>query len=391
MNLVLVGELDLHICMLTSEFPPTIGGVSHYVYNLSTELIRKGHKVTVITRGSWKGLQTNCAKGISVYRLPFLRIYPFHVEIHKVFLTRIFKLLEPDFDLVHVHHPLSPLIHTSLPIVVTVHSSLGLSESGSIEFQNFYSSVDIPRPLLSLIRSYFRKIEQRIIENADVTTTVSTALIKELKEHYGFDAISLNLLGNGVDTALFTPGNAKENAPYILYTGRLSWNKGLIDLVKSAKYILNEHPEVSFVLTGRGPLENDLRKLVTKMKMSREFSFVGYVDTQSLVQYYQNAKVFVLPSYYEGLPTTLLEAMACGIPVVTTSVGGIPEVVVNGKNGFIIPIKDPTAIASAVSKLLENEKQRVNMGRIARNTVEKNYSWDRVASEALKYYESITK
>lgn len=376
--------------MVTSEFPPTIAGISHYVYNLSNSLTKKGHKVTVITRGSWKGLVTSCSKSINIYRLPYLHLYPFHAKIYQFFQSRIFRTLESNFDLVHVHHPFSPPINTTLPKVVTIHSSLGLSESGSIEVQNIYSWANIPKPLLSLIGKYFRIHEQEVIANVDLISTVSNALANELKDHYKLTGGSINVLGNGVDTNLFTPVNMKDNGTYILYTGRLSWNKGLVDLIRSAKHIIQKYPDISFVITGRGPIEHYLRELVTKMRLDNNFSFLGFIDMKHLIKTYQNASIFIFPSYYEGLPTSILEAMACGVPVIATGVGGIPEVISDGENGFIVPIKDPKAITNSVIKLLENQKLRIKMGKIARKTIEENYSWDSIASKALEYYKSIT-
>jgi glycosyltransferase involved in cell wall biosynthesis len=377
--------------MVTSEYPPIIAGISHYVYNLSNSLIKKGHKVTVITRGSWKGLLINCSKNINIYRLPYLQLYPFHAKIYQFFQSRIFRKLESNFDLVHIHHPFSPPVNTTLPKLVTFHSSLGELESGSIEAQNNYSLPNIPKPLLSLIGKYFRIYEHKVIANVDLISTVSNALANELKNHYKLIDDSINVLGNGVDTNLFTPVNIKDNGTYILYTGRLSWNKGLIDLIRSAKKIIQRYPDISFVITGRGPIEHYLRELVTNMKLDNNFSFLGFVDMKRLIKTYQNASIYIFPSYYEGLPTSLLEAMACGVPVIATGVGGIPEVVNDGKNGFIVPIKNPEAIANSVIKLLENQKSRKKMGKIARKTIEENYSWDSIASKALEYYRTITK
>jgi glycosyltransferase involved in cell wall biosynthesis len=234
-----------------------------------------------------------------------------------------------------------------------------------------------------------RHIEARTLHNANVITSVSNKVAKELQKYYRVDGDSVTIIGNGVDTRFYIPRKNKNgDRVYVLYSGRLGHRKGLFDLVKSATYICHEHPEVSFVVTGRGPLEGNLKKLVKKMKLSNRFSFVGFVDRKVLLNYYQNATVYVLPSHYEGFPTVILEAMACGIPVVTTSVGGIAETVVNGKNGFIVPMKNPKAIASAVLKLLENENLRIGMGKIARQTVEKFYSWDKIACKVLECYES---
>jgi len=376
--------------MVAPAFPPKVGGVANYACNLSRELVKHGQKLTVITRGSWTGLRKHTCDGVQVYELPYLHIYPINFAVHQIFQTKLFRSLEHDFDLVHAHHPLCPPVETSLPLVLTMHSSLGPSGTRSIEFQNFYSgSINLPPHLFSLIRMYFRSIEKRTIASADIVTTVSQAVRTEVREYYSVEVPSSHVLGNGVDTDLFVPRSTGAEKTSILYTGRLSWNKGLFDLIFSAKYILQKHPDVSFVLTGRGPIETHLKQLVTKMGMHKSFSFVGFVDMQSLVKYYQNATLFVLPSYYEGLPTNLLEAMACGVPVITTAAGGIPEVVVNGENGLIVPVKNPYAIGMAVLTLLEDEDMRLRLSRAARETVESRYSLRTLASRYLQIYKNL--
>ena len=365
-----------------------VGGVSHYVYNLSRQLTERGHSITVITRGNWKGHRASYMEGIRVHRLPYLPIYPIHTRIHQFHQTRLFKLLEPDFDVVHIHHPLSPVVNTEIPVLVTIHSSLG--HTRALEFQNFYSLFAIPSILLDLIRAYFRSMELEVIESADLVTTVSGALVEELTRRYELDLDQSNVLGNAVDTSLFVPGGRKTERRYVLCTGRLAWNKGLIDLVKGAKRVLEACPDVSYILTVKGPAERDVRRLVARMGMDREFSFVGFVDKESLVRLYQNSSVFVCPSYYEGLPTNLLEAMACGTPVVATRVGGISEVIRDGQNGFLVPTKNPEALADRIINLLNTSGLRARMGRLARETVDKCYSWDKTVAKALHFYESIT-
>jgi glycosyltransferase involved in cell wall biosynthesis len=232
-------------------------------------------------------------------------------------------------------------------------------------------------------------MELRIVRSADLVTTVSRALAEELAKRYGVDLDQTNVLGNAVDTSLFVPDSEKREGRYVLYTGRLAWNKGLVDLIKCAKHVLKACPDVSFTLTGKGPAERHVKRLVARMGMDREFSFVGFVDKRSLIRLYQNSSVFVCPSYYEGLPTTLLEAMACGLPVVATGVGGISEVIEDGQNGFLVPTRSPEALADRIVDLLNTSGLRAQMGRSARKTVEECYSWDKTVARALGFYESI--
>ncbi|HYW01026.1 MAG TPA: glycosyltransferase family 4 protein [Candidatus Acidoferrum sp.] len=374
--------------MINTEFPPKVGGGGAYIHNLSKELIKRGHQVVVITRGSWKGLKTDRLDGIEVYRVPYIHVYPLLVITHKIFQNRIFNALRSnsDFDLLHFHQSFSPPINTTLPIIVTQHTSVG---PGSFELQNFYAGKRIPGPLFSLMRSYVKGAEGRMLERADCITTVSKAMANELHNLHGTDPRAIKVLGNGVDTEAFVPGNGKPNEKIILYTGRLAYHKGVFDLVKAARHVLDEHPEVSFVLTGRGPIEQELRTMVTNMSMTNNFRFAGFVERTRLIELYQNATVYVFPSYYEGLPTTILEAMACETPVVATAIDGIREVIIDGKNGFTVPVKNPEAIASVIVRLLDDEELRKRIGQAARQTILEHYTWNEVANRTLKCYNDL--
>lgn len=375
----------MRICMLTSEFPPVVGGVSHYVYKLSKTLTERGHKVTIITRGSGRRMLTEHVEGITVYRVPLLRVYPIHIKIHQFFQNLILSHLKNELDVIHIHHPLTPPFHTTLPVVATVHSSLGF---GSLESQNFYSASKPPKIIVALIRWYFSQMEHRTIKNANQITVVSRFIANELRSRYGDEPSTrtIEVIGNGIDTKLFIPGTQNQETN-ILYTGRLAWNKGLIDLVNAAKIILEKHPDVSFTLTGEGPIELDLRRMVRKMAIDDRFSFRGYLTLKQLIDAYQKAAIFLFPTYYEGLPTSLLEAMACRVPAITTPVGGIPEILQNQQNGVLVPTHDPEAIADAVLKLLHDDKTRLRIGEAARKTVLKYYDWNKLVDKLETIYD----
>jgi glycosyltransferase involved in cell wall biosynthesis len=372
--------------MISTQFPPEVGGAGVYVHTLSKEMVKRGHQVVVITRGSWKGLESDRLDGINVYRVPYLHLYPFIVHTHEIFQKMIFKELRSNLDLVHTHQPFSPPIKTTLPMIATIHASVG---PGAIELQTFYTGRRIPGPLFSLMRSYVKATQDRIFERADAITTVSKAVANELHTLHGLDATSISVLGNGVDIEVFEPGKTKPSENVVLYTGGLSYRKGLIDLVMAARHVLNKYPEVSFILTGTGPIERELRRMITKMGMTNNFRFLGFVDRARLIELYQSATVYVFPSYYEGVPTSVLEAMACGTPVVATAIDGIPELVVNGKNGFIVPVKNPEAISSAILKLLDDEELRNRIGQAARQTIREHFTWNEVANRTLKCYNRL--
>jgi glycosyltransferase involved in cell wall biosynthesis len=370
--------------MTASEFPPAAGGISWGVYRISKKLTERGHRVTVVTRGSPEGMTKEYCDGVTVYRLPYLHVYPIHVKIHQLFQNRLLKDLQSEFDLFHVHHPLTPPFRTSLPIVLTVHTSLSLSKSA--EMQNFHTAGKLPDLILDSMRWYFGRIERQMLENAKRVTVVSNVIADELKMRYGrlIAQKPIDVIGYGVDTSLFTPGTGSTTS--ILYAGRLAWNKGLFDFVRSAKLILEKRPDALFVLTGDGPIANDLKDLVKSLGIDHRFFFRGYLPRAELIKCYQMASVFVLPAYYEGLPTSLLEAMACGVPPVTTKVGSIPEVVQNQRNGVLLQKADPRAIADGVVGLLQDETVRRRLGQAARKTVVDRYNLKQAIDRIEKCY-----
>ena len=151
--------------------------------------------------------------------------------------------------------------------------------------------------------------------------------------------------------------------------------------MQSAKYVTRSHPETRFVLAGKGPLEKDLKALVHDLGLQNYFEFVGYLQRDELIAKYQIATICVLPSWYEGMPTTLLEGMSCGIPIVATRVGGSSEVVIDGKTGLLVPKKNPELLAGAIVKLLDAPNLRNAMSVNARNIAIESFDWNKIAQK----------
>lgn len=369
--------------MVVSEFPPKLGGVSYYTFHLCKALFRKGHKVTVLTRGSWKKSYYECVEGINIYKIPFLPLYPFHVQLHGIFVNNFFKFLEHSFDIVHIHTPLPPIIHTSLPIILTVHT---LEKTGT---NMIYPNINyLTNKVFSYLINY---LECRLVKNANIVTAVSSVVAKEIEMSFGLNTNKVKVIGNAVDTELFIPSGSKEKIPYVLFSGRLYVRKGLYDLLESAKIVCQKIPSLKFLIAGSGPLERNIRRIIKKEGLSQKVILLGKLDLKSLLKYYQNATVLVLPSYAESFPTVILEAMACGIPVVATAVGDVPKIVINGKTGFLVPSRDPEALGQAILKILKDKILRKNLGENCRKLVEIKYSWNGLSDKIVDYYEQLAR
>ena len=129
-----------------------------------------------------------------------------------------------------------------------------------------------------------------------------------------------------------------------------------------------------------------MKRKVQSLGLQEKFIFLGQVSKEKLVKLYQDAALFVFPSYHEGLPTALLEAMSCGLPIVATDVRGNRDLISNRKNGILVPPRDPKKLAEAISLLLGDERLRITYGRNARISIEQNYTWDEISNKVLKCY-----
>jgi glycosyltransferase involved in cell wall biosynthesis len=199
---------------------------------------------------------------------------------------------------------------------------------------------------------------------------------------------------NGVDIARFTSSMTRQQARerlgikddrYIIGTlGRLETQKGLPYLVEALRLLSESGSRAFLLVVGSGREEERLREMVSRFGLEVCVQFLGM--RRDVPEIHRAMDVFVLPSLWEGLPIALLEAMASGLPVVATPVGGVPEVVKNGKNGLLVPTKDPVALAEALRKIRQDPLLAEELGREGRETVRERYSHRRVAEEVMEIY-----
>jgi glycosyltransferase involved in cell wall biosynthesis len=369
--------------MITREFPPLSGGIGYYVYNLAQTLLKRGHDIRVVTRGSAKRTERREVDGLEVFYATFFPLYPFHLGVHGYFVNKIVRSLECEVEIIHLHSPLPPPVYTSLPIVTTVHTPSKI-DARYHEIMDFSS-------LAERIQSglFYPPIEKKLFKLSNLITTVSYSVSRELEE-YGLNSNQIKVVGNGVNVKVFTPNpEHRDKEKYILFTGVLRARKGIFDFIDCGASVCKERPDVKFIVCGDGPFLPKALERVKRKNLQRQIIFLGRVSRSTLIETYQNAIAQIVPSHYEGLPTVMLEGMACGLPVIATNVGGNCEVIIHGQNGFLVPPRDPQSMSSYVLKLLDDSQLREKIGSSARLTIEQNFSWDRIADNILECYSSV--
>jgi glycosyltransferase involved in cell wall biosynthesis len=369
--------------VISVPYPP-VEGIGIYVHNLSKIMVEKGHKVTIITRNLWNKTQREVIDNVEVIRAQFIPIYPFYIHVHGLYVNKVFRTLEPNVDIVHIHSPLSPLIKTTLPVLLTIHSPM-LTDFRHTKITSFYS-------LFSKVSARYISypLELKHIKASNMVTTVSKSVAEELVE-YGLNPEEVAIIGNGVDESFFNfnrykPENGKN---YVMYAGRIDREKGLFDLLKCGEYLCKERSDVFFIIAGEGRDLHILKQKTKELNLQDKFIFLGQIGRDQIVKWYHKAKIFILPSYHEGLPTVLLEAMSCGLPVIATNVRGNRDLISTGENGILVPAHSPKKMAEAISSLIDDEVLRNDIGTNARNTIEKKYTWDIISKKILECYESL--
>ncbi len=359
--------------IISTPFPPE-EGIGYYTYNLSKNFIKKGHEVTVITRGSLR-TKTEFFDGIRIIKVPFIPLYPLHVHIHGFFINNILNSMEKEFDVIHIHTPLAPVINTSLPVVTTIHGSM-------IENARVMKIVDLKSmgtKILTKFVSY--PLILKLIECSNTITTVSNSVKSELKKYYSLEDVLIT--ENGVDNKKFVPSDDKKN--YVLYVGRLSYGKGLFDLLEIAEQICQKY-DIKFYLVGKGELEKKIKKKIMKNGLKKKIRLLGNLTHDELVNVYQNASLFLFLSYYEGFPTVVLEAMSSGLPVLISDIESHKTFIENGKNGILIKKGSSNDAIEKIDILLNNADLRASLGKNARKTVEERFTWDKISQNFEEIY-----
>jgi glycosyltransferase involved in cell wall biosynthesis len=374
----------MRIAMILSTPIPPREGIGYYAWNLARFLTKQGHEIHLVTRGGPRKSTKEIIENVTVWKPPYLPVYPLHAYLHGLFTDWLLTKLQSGFDLLHLHTPLIKYPRTKLPTLVTVHTTMR-ADVGSIDLNcltAFLARFQVPFSI---------QLENEVFRKAAKIATVADSVAMEVTA-YGIDYRKVLVLGNGVDTQIFNSNVVKSDLPrpYILTVGRLGLRKGLEDLTQCAKRVVELYPGIDFVFAGEGPLRDRLQNQIKMLGLNKRVRLIGHIfDRQQMACLYRGAAAYVHPAHYEGLPTSLLEAMACGRPVVATAVSGALDVLEHGWNGLLAPPRDPDALAQALINILKSPSLGKKLGTNAINTVLTRYAWNIVSQNYLAHYVSI--
>jgi len=382
-----MGQIPL--CIVTNVFLPSVGGIQIVTYEQSKRLLQKNFDPKIVTnriqtpkKYVYDKINVECYESMNAgfrvgipYTIPTIPSFP-------VFTKNI-----KNSKIIHAHgHPyLTSLIAGKLakyyekPFILTQHNTF-------IDYNNIFNYIEKGNDLT---------VGKETLKQADKIITVSNAT-KEYVLSLGANPNKIKVLHNGVDLKRFKPlplvkaemrkklGIPKD-AKVVLTVRRLVYKNGVDTLIDAANLAVKKKPALVFIIAGKGPDMASVQSQIEQLGLEKNIKLTGFVADQDLSLYYNTADLFVLPSKSgEGLPLVALEAMACGLPVIATNVGGINEIMVKGF-GKLVPANNPEALTDAI---LEFADINSDTGEL-RAIVEAQYSWDKNVDKLIEIYEEL--
>ncbi len=401
---------NVKVCILTSSFPrDEEDSAGPFVYQLAASLANKGLDIEVLCPHDHGFPRTEYRGKLSITRFPYFfptkyqRLcygYGILPNLKKSLLARcqlpFFIMAEilyclkmvnkHSFDIIHAHWSLPQGLTgiicsqiSKIPCIITLHGSdiHGLRYPG------------------------LKWLNAKVIKRSDACTANSSETARMAHHISMKDDIAVVPMGvNPCFLSAAHGGNAhqtgaKAEEKRILYAGRLIDLKGIDYLIRALPAVLKQFPETQLLVVGSGPMKDDLVNLSNSLNLAERVAYIDAVSQEELLDYYTSADLFVLPSIVnakgetEGLGVVLLEAMACGLPVVGSAVGGIPDIITDGETGLLARQKEPDSLAEKITKILSDSPLRRKLVENGYRVVQKKFSWDKISEKFIEIYQEV--
>ena len=379
----------MKIAHVSAFYKPTIGGVEKVIEELATRQVKNGHEVHVFVSDFDKNktieTKEEIIEGVHIHRCKVLfKISQFGLIFPSLYERLVDKHIDINFDIIHSH------------VFGHYHFVQSSKFAKKCNVKHIHTThcpwTDANRSFLGKVGVFisYNIFSKKALKSVNKIIAITPWEIEFIKRHGGTDE-QIKVIPNGMSKDFFTKiendfreRNNIKTKYIVLFFGRLNITKGPEKFVEIAKIVLNRRNDVTFVI--RGPDEGMREEVKVLIGDEKKIILLNETrDKQEVIKTYQSADVFVMPSLREGLPLTLFEAMACGLPIVASPVNGIPYELEEGTNGFLVDNKDLVGFANKIEKLLNNDKLREE---ISQNNIEKSraYDWDLIHHKIMEVY-----
>ncbi len=407
----------LRIAFLTYRGHPYTGGQGVYTRHMARELVALGHDVEVISGPPYPHLDT----GIRLTKLPSLDLYrmpdPFRIprlsefkdrfDVLEYLVTSAATFAEPltfslrahrelvgrleEFDLVHDNQCLGTGIwkihEAGLPVLETIHHPI------TVDRRLETKHATTPWKRFTKNRFYaFTAMQTKVAKKLPRILTVSSNSYNDIVKDHGVDPERLHIVHVGVDPKQFRPLTDVDVVPGRLMTTASAdvAMKGLAFLLEALAKLRAEDDTIHLVVIGKPKYDSKATQLIKELDLSRSIEFVTGVSDQRIVELYNQAQLAVVPSLYEGFSLPAVEAMSCGVPLIATTGGALPEVVGDdGVTALQVPPGDSEALSAKIKWALAEKDLRSTIGAAGRERVIQNFSWTITAERTVEHYRAL--
>ncbi|GAA4774296.1 glycosyltransferase family 4 protein [Actinomycetospora chlora] len=388
----------MRICFVSRRYWPAVSGMSAYAENLLRHLVREGHDVTLISqyrgdpagRGVYGGgppPPERVPDGVHVVALEAHgeqevtggRPADFEADVATMVDTIAAEHARAPFDLVHAQYAYP----NGLAVLRAAHD-LGLPAVVSVQGGDGHWVGTCCSTHETLVRAVFTHAPALVIG--------SSSFAAEVSQRHGVDRDRWTVVSGATDTERFTPARTPgslSDPPVLLYHGRVDARKGVLDLLDAVADLLDRGRRLHLVVSGIGPDTSTVADRITELGIDEHVTQLGYTAYEDAHEVYRRGDVFVSPTYAEGFSNTVLEAMASGLPVVSTDVVGVRDCVRDGENGLLVPPKDPAALAAGIARVLDDTALRTDLAAWALDEVRERWSWPVIAHRLTDVYATV--
>jgi glycosyltransferase involved in cell wall biosynthesis len=403
----------LRVAFLVYRGNPRCGGQGVYTKYLTRELSRLGVDVEVFSGPPYPILDScvllNKIPSLDLYRdpdpfrIPKLKEFKDVIDVLEFAIMATAGFPEPltfslrahrelrkrlgAFDLVHdnqcLGYGLLKMMKDGWPLIATIHHPITVDRELDLMHAKTFSK------RLSVKRWYgFLRMQKKVARALDQIVTVSNSSKHDVSEAFGVDKNKISVVPVGVDHEIFKPldGIVKKNGQIMTTASSDVPMKGLVPLLEAVAKLRTER-EVNLIVIGKLRPESRVKGVIESLNLSNCVSFIHGITDNEIVKLYAQSQVAVVPSLYEGFSLPAIEAMASGVPLVATTGGAIPEVVgKDGESALLVPPNDPSALATKIALLLDNEHLRQKLAQGGRNRVLGRFTWHSTAKGTLDAY-----
>ncbi len=401
----------LRVCLLGYRSHPFCGGQGIYIKYLSKALVEAGHAVDVISGQPYPQLDPRVRliklPGLNLFEVPNRFTALRASDIKSVtnlfewfsmitggfpepytFGRRAFRYLLQNgrgYDLIHDNQSLCfgllDLQSQGFPVVATIHHPITRDLQIALAAASNWGH-------RLLIRRWhcFLWMQKKVARNLRHLVTVSEFSRRDISDAFAIPEKKISLVYNGIDTNEFSPLPGGRRRPFRLMTTASADQplKGLKYLLESLAALKPCYPDLDLLVIGQIKAGGSTERMIEQLQLTNSVRFVSGVETRKIVEYYAEAALAVVPSLYEGFGLPAGEAMACGVPVISTDGGALPEVV--GNAGIVVPAGDSKALSCAIADLLEDPEKRLRLGVAGRKRILEKFSWEAAARQMSEFY-----